>query len=149
MLMLLRLGMIVAEQVEHPVREQERELDVSRVACCLALAGSHGRAEHDVAEDSFDARASGVAGAQVVHGEGQHVGGAGLVHPLDMQTRHLFLVDEQDGQVGIRREVEPIEQVRRLRLDARVIDPGNARGVVDIDGHGSRPARAAMRRGGA
>ena len=66
-----------------------------------------------------------------------------------MQTRHLFLVDEQDGQVGIRREVEPIEQVRRLRLDARVIDPGNARGVVDIDGHGSRPARAAMRRGGA
>ena len=75
--------------------------------------------------------------------------GAGLVHPLDMQTRHLFLVDEQDGQVGIRREVEPIEQVRRLRLDARVIDPGNARGVVDIDGHGSRPARAAMRRGGA
>ena len=62
-------------------------------------------AQHDVAEQarSTGSGSSSVPpgrGAQLVHREGQDVGGPGLVHPPDVEVLHGLEVDEQHGQLG-------------------------------------------------
>ena len=72
-----------------------------------AVAGGHRlrlgdlRAQHDVAEQTRGGRRVFGAGPQLVHREAQHVGGAGLVHPLHVQLLHGALVDEHDRDVGV------------------------------------------------
>ena len=52
------------------------------------------------------------ARAQLVHRKAEHVGRAGLVHPLHVQLLHRGLVDEHDREFRIRVHVHRVERVR-------------------------------------
>ena len=90
LLLLVGLGVVVAEQVQHPVHGQQRELVPERMSGRLSLFGGELRAQHDVAEHGRAGlgRVGTAAGLQLVHREAHHVGGAGQVHPAHVQIGH-------------------------------------------------------------
>ena len=61
-------------------------------------------------------------GAQLVHREGEHVGGARLVHPLHVQVGHDVGVDEDDRQLGLRVHAHGVEHVAAERGELRLVD---------------------------
>ena len=101
LLLLLGLGVVEAEQVQEAVRREQQQLVHRGVPGGLRLRLGDLRAQHDVAEQPGGRRLVLGAGAQLVHREAQHVGGAGLVHPLHVQLLHRALVDEHDRELGV------------------------------------------------
>ena len=96
----VRLGVVVAEQVQDAVRREQQQLLLGGVAGLRGLPRRDGRAEHDVAEHALLGLLAVAAGAQLVHREAHHVGGPGQVHPLDVQHLHGGLVHQLEAQVG-------------------------------------------------
>src|SRR5690625_2191141 len=145
LVLLLRLGVVEAEQVEDAVRGEEEQLLGGAVTGGLGLGGGDLRAEHDVAEHALDRRLPRDAGAQLVHREGQDVGGARLVHPLLVELAHDVGRDEEDRQLGLRVDVELFEDVAGQRRELLLGDlvPGL---VGDLDAHDRPPRRCAARR---
>ena len=99
-------------------REQQQFVD-ERMTGGLRLRLGDLRAQHDVAEQPGRGRLVLGAGTQLVHREAQHVGGAGLVHPLHVQLLHGALVDEHDRELGVGVHVHRVERVDGEALDAR------------------------------
>ena len=62
------------------------------------------------------------ARAQLVHREAQHVGRAGLVHPLHVQLLHGGLVDQHDRELGVGVHVQVVERVDREAQQRRLVD---------------------------
>ena len=108
--LLLRLGVVVAEQVQDAVGAQQLQLVLGGVPGGAACRCGDLRAEHDVAEQPrLGLLVVAARRTQLVHREGQHVGRARLVHPLDVQLLHRVGVDEQHRQLGLRVDAHPVE----------------------------------------
>ena len=146
---LLGLGVVVAEQVQDPVGEQQRELVLERGGRPPrpGAAPPAGRARRRRAGPRLGLLVV-LGAAQLVHRERQHVGGPGLVHPPHVQVGHRGLVDEHDRQLGLRMDAQPVEHEARpaservdVDLDVGLVD--------DLDAHRPRPTgvprRAAAR----
>ena len=108
----------------------------SIVECLAATAWRLGdlRAQHDVAEQPWRRRHILGARAQLVHRKAQHVGRAGLVHPLDVQRLHRALVDEDDRHIGVGADVQLGEVVLHEPQQHGLVDRDRGL-VVDLDGH--------------
>ena len=90
------------------------------------LPGGHGRAEHDVAEQTLRRLVVVVRRPQLVHRERQHVGRTGLAHVLLVVGAHRLLVDAAgstarpaDGSAAAPARSRPAGPVRRCRRPAR------------------------------
>ena len=147
--MLLRLGVVVAEQVQDPVHGEQVDLvggAVLRLAGLPGLLGlplGHRMAQHEVAEHPLLGVLVDHAGPQLVHREGQHVGGALLLHPLLVELRHGVDVDRLDAELGQRVDPHPVHHEPRER--GEVLDVQAGAGLVqDLDAH-ARPPRASSR----
>jgi hypothetical protein len=125
---------IEAQQVQQAVGGQQQHLVERGVARGLGLGDGHLRAQHDVAEQARGRDGVVAAGTQLVHGEAQHVGGAGLVHPLHVQLLHRCLVDEHDRELGVLVHVQLVERVADEALQGGLVD-GDGGLVVDLDRH--------------
>src|SRR5690606_18566098 len=79
------IGVIEAEQVKQGVAREHDELVDEWMLRRLGLRGRDLRAQHDVAEQPRRCLEVVGAGAQLIHGKAQHVGRAGLIHPLHVQ----------------------------------------------------------------
>src|SRR5450755_3772186 len=89
---LVRLSVVIPEQVQDAVRAEQFELVTQRMLRLAGLVGGDVGTEHDVAEQAgrrrrFPARAlvdpgtaAGGRRSQLIHGEGQHVGRARFAH---------------------------------------------------------------------
>jgi hypothetical protein len=111
---LLRLGVVVAEYVQHAVHAQQVKLGLRAVLGLGCLRGCDLRAEHHVAEQA--GIGAGIrTGArlrwpQFVHREREHVGGTRLPHPSLMQLGHRRLVHQQHGELGQRVDAKLVER---------------------------------------
>ena len=128
---------------------------VSRCTSSRSVAGLGGlplrdrRAQHDVAEDALLGLLVDQPGAQLVHREGQHVGGALLLHPLLVQLGDGRLVDELDAQLGLRVHAHLVHHEARQPGQLGYVELGTGL-VEDLDAHARLPAGGARgRRGGA
>src|SRR5215813_13492822 len=103
-----RLGVVKPEQVEDPVRAEHLQFLFDRPLRLPGLLRGHLRAQDHVTEHGrggLPVRGPGPVGtvaarrrrAQLVHGEGQDVGGAFLAHPALVQVGDGGGVHEQDG----------------------------------------------------
>src|SRR5690606_13206543 len=101
LLVLLRLRVVVAEQVEDAVHGEQLDLGQGPVPRRHALLLRHRGAEDEVAQDAFLRLLVDLARAQLVHREGQHVGGALLLHPLLVEPGDGLLVDRLDAQLRL------------------------------------------------
>ncbi|OLT04198.1 hypothetical protein BJF90_23955 [Pseudonocardia sp. CNS-004] len=135
--LLLGLGVVVAEQVQHAVHGEQVHLVGERVARLAGLRPGELRAEHDVAEQCR----TGVGGVgpprllhQLVHRERQDIGGPRLVHPALVQLAHHLLGDDEDRQLGRGVDAHGVEGEPRHRGHERLVD-GHARLVADLDRH--------------
>src|SRR5690606_7959268 len=139
------------------VRAQQLELLPGAVPRLAGLPLGDRRAQDDVAEQPRVGLvvlvvAGHVAGAQLVHGEGQHVGGAGLVHPLLVQLGHRGLVDQQDRQLRQRVHAHAVQDVPGQVGEGLLVDL-DARLVQHLDAHcrprlrGPRPAASRVNSG--
>ena len=98
---LVRLGVVVAEHVEHAVHDEERELVVERAGVVGRLLAGDVRADHDVAEQHRHvACRQRSSSSSVVERERQHVGRAVLAHVLGVQGGDLVAVDERQRQLA-------------------------------------------------
>ena len=112
----LRLGVVVAEDVEDAVHDEQRELVVERAGVLGRLARGHRRAHHDVAEQQrlvarVGRRAVGAAVARRrrrhhvdvdgVDREGEHVGRAVVAEELLVEGGDVVLLDEQQAQLDV------------------------------------------------
>jgi hypothetical protein len=117
---------------------QHVQLGLGGVAGLDGLLGGDLGAEHDVTQQSRAGLLLVVLrparDVDLVHREGQHVGGAGLVHPLDVQGLHGRHVDQQHRQLGERAHAHGGEDERGQpgQLCLVDLDPGL---VGDLDGH--------------
>ena len=111
------------------------------------LPAGHGRAQHQVAEDALLGLLVDQPGAQLVHREGQHVGGALLLHPLLVELGDGGLVDGLDAQLGQRVDPHPVHHEARQPRQRGDVDV-DAGLVEDLDAHRSvaRCLRDAARR---
>ena len=89
-------GVVVAEQVQDPVHGEQIDLVGRAVAGRRRLLRRDLGADRDVTEIAGHRVVVGLGGTggELVHGERQHVGGAGLAHPLLVQHGHRVGVDE-------------------------------------------------------
>ena len=101
LLLLVRLGVVVAQQVQHAMDRQEGEFVVERMSGLLRLAGGELRAQHDVAEHRRAGlgRVGAAAWLELVHREAHHVGRARQVHPPHVQVGHGRGVDAAPSTV--------------------------------------------------
>ena len=102
--------MVVADEVQESVGHEELQLRVERASAFNGLHGRERRAHRDIADDTLLGDLTRLSAAKLVHRKGQHIGGAGLVHPLDMKVGHALLVDERDRELAIGVEPEPVEE---------------------------------------
>ena len=109
----------IAQQVQDAVRGEQQHLVLGGVAGVHRLDLGHLRADGDVAEHALRRRLVRGARGQLVHGHGEDIGGAGLVHQFDVQLFHGRFVHEQDGQFGLRVDVEAFEDETGQRPRAR------------------------------
>ena len=145
LLVLVGLGVVVAEQVQDPVHGQQVHLVPRAVAGLGGLPLRDRGAEHQVAEDALLGLLVDQAGAQLVHREGQHVGGALLLHPLLVELGDGRLVHELDAQLGLRVHAHLVHHEARQPGQLGYVELGT-RLVEDLDAHaGPRrgPRRAA------
>jgi hypothetical protein len=100
--------MVKPEQVEDAVRAEHLQFFLDRPLRLLGLLRGHLRAQDHVTEHGRGGAAVGGPGpvgavsarwrrAQLVHGKGEDVGGAFLVHPALVQVRDGRGIDEQNG----------------------------------------------------
>ena len=108
LLVLLGLGVVVAEQVQDAVHGQQLDLGLGAVAGGRALLLGDRRAQHQVAEHALLGLLVDQAGTQLVHREGEHVGRALLLHPLLVELGDGRLVDGLDAQLGERVDAHPV-----------------------------------------
>ena len=147
LLLLVRLHVVVAEEVQDAVRGQQHQFVVHGVAGGAGLADGDGGAEHDVTEQG---RAGlgvvGAGGVQLVHGEGQDVGRALLPHPALVQRAHVLDVDAQHRQLGHRVDLHLAEHEPADAGELGLVD-GDLGLVGHLDGHaGQLPCRRAAGR---
>ena len=134
LLVLLRLGVVVAEQVQDAVHGQQLDLGLGAVARGLALLGGDVGAQHQVAEHALLGLLVDQAGAQLVHRERQHVGRSLLVHPLLVELGDGRLVDGLDAQLGQRVHAHPVHH--EAAEGGQLVDVELAAGLVeDLDRH--------------
>jgi hypothetical protein len=133
-----RVGVVVVEQVEHPVDDEECDLVIDGHRVFGRLRRRDRRAHHDVADQRRGLAALGRSARTapalvgltarhhevVVHRERQHVGRAGTAEEPLVQLRDRALVDEQERQLGRSRHL--------LLLDHELGEAGPA-GEVDRD----------------
>ncbi len=143
--LLLRLAVVVAEQVQHAVHGEQLQLVGQRVPGGAGLLPGELRAQHDVAEQRRTqvgrVRAPGLL-EQLVHRERHHVGRAGLVHPALVQLGHRVHGDRGDAQLGGRADPHRVQRVPRDGGDQRLVH-GDAGLVVHLDRHPSSLAGGA------
>ena len=107
LLLLLRLGVVVAEEVQDTVDREHREFVVEGASCLFGLTLRESGTDHDVAED----RRTGFRGVgaaawdEFVHREAHDVGRPGQIHPLDVHVGHRVLVDQQQRELGCRIDI--------------------------------------------
>src|SRR6478609_8107051 len=137
LLVLVGLGMVVAEQVQDAVHGEQVELGSGGVAGGLRLLLRDGRAQHQVAEHSLFGLLVDQARPQLVHREGEHVGRAVLVHPALVQLGDGVLVDRSHAQLGQRMHAHAVHHEPSQALGAELVDldPGL---VLHLDGHDRR-----------
>src|SRR3954454_2124659 len=82
LLVLVGLGVVVAEQVQDPVHREQLDLVLGGMPGLRRLPLGDRHTQHQVAEDALLGLLVDQSGAQLVHREGEHVGGPGLLHPL-------------------------------------------------------------------
>src|SRR5262245_30633359 len=103
---LLRVAVVVAEQVQDAVRAQQIDFLAYGVPGAPSLDRRHLRAEHHVAEQPGNSilvgtavlgwRPTGLRRAQFVHREREHVRRALLAHPAHVQFGHGRLIHQQE-----------------------------------------------------
>src|SRR5256886_6935618 len=101
LLLLLRLGVVISEQVQYPVHGEQVQLVGGGVAGGDGLRGGHPPRQYDVAGQgrlTAGRLARSVVDAALVHRERQHVGRSVAAHPAVVQLRHVLGVDQQHGQ---------------------------------------------------
>src|SRR5215207_8870681 len=140
--LLLGLGVVVPEQMQDAMDGEQVQLVLGPVPGGAGLPLGHHRAEHHVAEERrlglvLDTRAA--VDLQLVHGEGEHIGRAGLAHPAVVQLGHVLGVDQQQRQLGHRVDAHLVERVPGDRQDLRLVD-GEAGLVRDLDRHRLSPS---------
>ena len=122
LLVLLRLGVVVAEQVQDAVHGEQLELGVGRwpavTACRSATAGQSTRSPRMPSSGSSLTS----PGPQLVHREGEHVGRPLALHPLLVELGHGVLVDGLDAQLGERVDPHPVQH-----------EPAQPDQVVDVE----------------
>ena len=119
----------------------------SSVLCpaVLGLTLGHLRAEHDVAE-----QARAVTSSSSVPGRSSSIGkdstsvGPGSSIHCRCSCVHRRLVDQHDGQLGLRMNVHGGEHVPGQGGDLRLVD-GDAALVVDLDAHPLCPTSTLIR----
>jgi hypothetical protein len=140
---LLRLAVVVAEQMQDPVRAQEVDLVLDVVLCLRRLLRRHLRADHHVTEERLSRVRVGLRvvavrarlrQAQLVHREGQHVGGTLFAHPAHVQLGHRGLVHEQDRKLGQRVHAHSVQHMPGQVGKERLIDV-HPRLVGYLNGH--------------
>src|SRR6476620_3144830 len=132
--LLVRLGVVVAEQVQDAVRRQQEHLLDRGVPRLDRLLRGHRRAQHDVAERALLGLLALAAGPQLVHGEAHDVGRPGQVHPLHVEDLHGGLVDELDAEVGLRVHPHLLHDVLGAGQQLELVDVGVGL-VEDVDAH--------------
>src|SRR5215472_16546561 len=146
---LVRLGMIVTEQVEDAVRAQHFQFVGHRVLRLTCLLRGHLGAEDHVAQHGrlgVRVRRPGPVtpvaarrrGSQLVHGEGQHIGGPLLPHPALVQVGDGRGVHQQNGQFRQRVHPQLVEHEPGQRREGGLVHahPGF---VGDLDAHEPAP----------
>jgi hypothetical protein len=135
---LLRLGVVIAEQVQHPVDGEQLKLGLGAVPGRSRLGCRDLRAEHHITEQ---ARVSGrllaparLGRAELVHRERQHIGRARLPHPALVQLGHRLLVDDQHGQLRQRVDPQLIQREPGHRGEPGLVDLHTGL-IRDIDAH--------------
>jgi hypothetical protein len=152
--MLVRLGVVIPEQVQDAVRAQQVELVLHAVIPLPGLHDRHLGAQHHVTEQGLAdilvravlrLAAAGRRRAQLVHGEGKHVGRPGLPQPALMQVGHGRLVHQQHGELGQRMHPHTVQHVPGQGGQPGLVDR-HARLVGDLDAHvlPPRPQRARL-----
>ena len=123
LLLLGRLAVVVAEQVQHAVRAEQVQLVLGAVTCRRRLRPGDVRAEHDVTEQRRRRVLVVVAVVatvvQLVHREGEYVGRSRLVHEVLVQRRHRRYVDQPDRQLHQRVHAHLVEHVTARASPAR------------------------------
>src|SRR3954452_1622235 len=139
LLFLGRLAVVIAEQMQHAVRAQQVQLVLGAVTCRQRLRSRDVRAEHYVIEQRRR-RVFVVVGVvtpvvQLVHGKGEYVGGAGLIHEVLVQRRHRGNVDKTDRQLDQRMHAHLVEDEARELFQREDVDVHTGL-VGHLDGHG-------------
>ena len=142
---LLRLRVVVAEQVQDAVHGEQFQLVLGAVPRTAGLHRRNLRAEHHVTEQAgvgawlLGAGAADVGPAQVrrpqlVHGEGQHIGRPRLTHPAFVQLGHGFLVHQQHRKLRERVDAQLVQDVAGDRGQRDFIHPHTGL-VGDVNAH--------------
>ena len=128
--MLVRVSVVVSEQVQDAVGAQHLQFVGYRVLRLAGLLGGDLRAQHHVAEQArrrallvgaVGAVAAGRRRPQLVHGKGQHVGRARLTQPALVQVGHGAPVHQQNGQLRQRVYPHLVEHVPGQRGQAGLV----------------------------
>ncbi len=133
--------MVIAEEVEDPVRAEQVELLLHGSPVLDRLRRCHRWAEHDVAEEAWVGLAAILWRTHLVHREGQHVGRSWFAQPVLVQRAHGVDADERDRELGLRVDAHPVEHVPGER-DERALVDRCARLVGDLDAHRRARERA-------
>ncbi len=138
--LLVRLLVVVAEQVQHAVDGEELQLLVHGVLgrraaspCCLATSGHSTMSPSSPCGGSSSSLPGGRSSSI---GKDMHVGGPRQVHPLDVQLLHGVGVHDDHRQLGQRVDAHPLERVAGDVEDRLLVDLPSGL-VVDVDRHGA------------
>ena len=155
LLLLVRLGVVVPEQVQHTVHRQQREFVAERMSRRLSLFGRELRAQHDVAEHRRPG--FGCVGTparlQLVHREAHHVGGPGRsIHRMCRSAMAAVSSNTIDSSAAGFTSI--FSMTNRATLISSVFGDVDARLVGYLDAHRrtvagrARPAAGTVHRRG-
>lgn len=91
------LGMVVAQNVQHPMNNQQCQFIDKGLAMCVRIPLGHGWTHDNIPKKAGYVVQTGFT--LRIQGKCKHISGTGLAHVFAIELRHLLMIDEVKGQL--------------------------------------------------